>query len=182
MIRITLLVLISLVIGACAEVNIEADQFVSRTSVAALAQASDVILVATVTGEAGTRNMARRPDNPIEPHQTLFSLGQDYRLGVEDVLKGSASPIVIVSISKAAKTEQGFAQYKEFIPLTVGQRYLLFLRNQIDGTRDFVPAPEPWRFRLGELATAESPWPDAGRHFPTAPAMQILAQVRAALR
>jgi hypothetical protein len=126
--------------------------------------------------------MARRADDPLQPHPALVSLGQDYDVQVVDVLKGSAEKSLVVSISKAMKVDDRFVTYRGFLPLQTGSRYVLFLRRQIDGTGGYVPAPEPWRFRMTTVAEAQSPWPEASTYFPSRDQSQFLADVAAALR
>lgn len=170
------------IVSACAQTAVDSDEFVTSTSLLSLAQSSDLVIVGVVRGELGTRNMARRADDPLQPHPALVSLGQDYDVQVVDVFKGPAERSVVVSISKAMKVDGAFVTYKGFLPLQSGSRYVLFLRRQIDGTNGYVPAPEPWRFRLTTAAEAQSPWPDANRYFPTRDTQLFLADVAAAVR
>lgn len=177
----SLLALVAIGSG-CAQTAVDLDEFVTSNSLRSLAQSSDLVVVGVVRGELGTRNMARRADDPLQPHPALVSLGQDYDVQIVDVLKGPAERSLVVSISKAMKVDDRFVTYRGFLPLQNGSRYVLFLRRQIDGTNGYVPAPEPWRFRLTTVAEAQSPWPDASRYFPTKDAEQFLTDVAAAVR
>jgi hypothetical protein len=176
--KLLIAVVLSALLAGCARTSVDGLGYVNRTSLPALAESSDVVAVAVVTGTSGTRNMARSIDDPRKPHPSLVSVGQDYVLSVREIMKGTVPATAVVSISMAIRTSQGDQQYPDFIPLQSGKTYLLFLKRQVDGTADFVPAPEPWRFVLSTVATAESPWSGAAQYFPTVPTEQLLAEVR----
>lgn len=158
----------------------EFDELVTRSSIPDLVTASDVILVGVVKGESGIRNMARNSNDPRQEDPIHRVIGQDYLIQVEQVIKGAAPERTVLTIAKAHGDVRATTPDADFIPLQTGQRYLLFLRHQIDGTPGFVPAPEPFRFVLNTSAVAESRWPLAPQFFPARPSARFLNEVAAA--
>lgn len=161
----------------------EADEVVARATIVDLAKASAVIAIGRVGGETGTRNMARDPRDASKEDVFYVVLGRDYTLNVERVLKGEAPATITLTIAAAhGDKKAGAVPDRDFVPPTPGQRYLLFLNPQIDGTNGFVPAPEPFRFRLDSLAAPESRWAGALSAFPARPVQQLINEVEAASR
>lgn len=164
--------------SACTQTGVQTDNLVTRSSLEALAKGSDAIVVGVVRAELGTRNMARRPDDPRQPHQTLVITGQDYEIDVVRVLRGAPQQTIVVTAARAIGTAaDGMTTHPTYIPMPTGAQYVFFLNRQIDGTTGFVPTAEPWRFKLTTVAEAVSVWPDAGKYFPSKAAPQFLSDV-----
>lgn len=160
-----------------------ADEFATRSTVADLARTSDAVIIGTVRSEAGTRNMARNPDDRLKEDSFYVVLGQDYVIDVEEAIKGDAAGAITLTVARAhGNVENGVFPDADFVPLRTGQRYLLFLVTQVDGTQGFVPAPEPFRFALGATAIPESRWSDARAVFPARGVAQFIQEVRQIVR
>lgn len=171
------------VASACSQTRGQADSLVTRTSLEALAKGSDAIVVGIVRAELGTRNMARRPDDTTQPHQTLVITGQDYEIDVVRVLKGAPQKAIIVTAAKAIGTSADrMTTHPTYVPVQTGAQYVFFLNRQIDGSTGFVPTAEPWRFKLTTVAEAITVWPDAGKYFPSKATSQFLSELANAIR
>jgi hypothetical protein len=97
------------------------------------------------------------------------------------VLKGAPVQTLTVSLSKLHGTTTPLrAQDDDYVPLTVGARYVLFLRR-LAGFPGSVYgiSVEPGAFRLTDLARAESRWTGASAAFPESSAAEFIAQVQA---
>lgn len=159
------------------------DEFVTRSTLAELVKASETIIVGTVRSESGTRNMARNAEDRLKEDSFYVVLGQDYVIDVEDVLKGEAGTQVTFTLARAhGDVQNGLVADRDFIPLRIGQRYLMFLNPQNDGTAGFVPAPEPFRFMLSATAVPESRWQSAGTLFAPRSVAQLILEVRQAVQ
>lgn len=177
-----LLVLV-VVAMACTQTRPPAADMVTRNSLQSLASGSDVVLIGVVRAESGTRNMARQPDDPRKPHQTLVITGQDYEVSVLSVLKGTAEQTIVVTAAKSVGTSaETMARHPNYVPTRIGGQYLFFLDRQIDGTSGYVPSAEPWRFELTTTAEPISAWTDASRYFPKKPRTEFIAEVMSAIR
>ncbi len=162
--------------------GVSGDEYVTRNTITELVRASNVVVLGVVEGAAGTRNMARNPQNPLEEDRNYVVLGQDYRVRVSTILKGNAPDLLTVTVAKAHGVA-GKAPVGDhgFIPLTSGGHYVLFLRKQVDGTAGFVPAPEPFRFRISDLARPESPWGQAQQQFAARDLATLLSEIKSAV-
>ena len=154
-----------------------------RTTLEALANASDVVVVGMVQGEAGTRNLARDPRDPSREDTQTMVLAQDYVIDVAYALKGSVPSSLTVALAKwhgASGVPAG--RDADFLPLKSGARYVLFLQH-LRGAESsvFAQVPEPFRFVLSEQARVESSWGPARDAFPARATTQFLADVKAAI-
>ncbi len=175
--------------------SIKLSSQITATSIQELAKYSDIIVIARALAEEGVINSARDPSDPSKPDKRFFSGGQVYQLEVERYLKGEgANAINVVEffgsmeldpvgvIPSASEIKQMFIENagREFIPITLERRYLMFLRvldpldYELDGYQSgslyigVLGTMSPWRFDLSdpEHVVAESPLQDAERLFP----------------
>lgn len=159
-----------------------------------LVNASELIVIGTVSETDEVLNLSRNPANPTEPDTRIYDVGQVYQLQVQQSLKGQAAsrlklyqtegeiftgdgtPVSSASIQQAKTTFP-------FLPLKRGRSYLFFLvRGRIYPGPDYVFGPqEPWRFDLStpDHVTPESPWADAIRAFPPRKLSEIVQFIRA---
>lgn len=147
-----------------------------------LVTASDAIIVGMVLRSTQTRNLARLVSDPTQEAKDILILGQDYDVRVDAVLKGPviSSSLVTVSLAKwHGIPQQTPAADRDYIPFSIGQSYVLFLRALNDGTSAFGQSLEPFRFKIdGANATAESRWGRAADYFPSRAKETLLAQIR----
>lgn len=169
-----------LVVAGC--VRSEARLKIAGTDVAALSNASDVIVVGTILGEGGVRNIARDPNDLSREHPTLKVLAQEYRVSVESSLKGVVTGAIVVTVSRWDQ-QLGLdpVAVESFVPLDVGARYLLFLRRHPYDPNLLAIAFEPSRFKLGAQAVVQSPWAPAAAAFPPRDAAAFVADVKRAI-
>ena len=177
------LVLIALVMTACLSTSGTGDgAFVGRHSIEELIADSDVVVVGFVSAMGGTRNLARAADDRTKESRSQVVLGQDYVVSVERVLKGPAMTQLVMSLAKAYGFTGGpLSADPDYSAPVVQGRYLLFLQ-QIPGTAAFAQTPEPFRFRLTDVARPESKWRDAGRFFPPRPTNDFIDTVARAIK
>jgi hypothetical protein len=150
-----------------------------------LAQMSQMIVIGTVTSEDGVRNTARDPNDPTRPDPNLTVNSQDYSFRIEETLKGSPAGTITVTSARSASLKRGlFTQdrtYSNFVPLTVGTRYVLLLRSVDYDPGVYALALEPSRFELGTQAAVRSSWSEARTLFPDRPAEDFIRDLRAAI-
>ena len=150
-----------------------------------LAQMSQMIVVGTVTSEGGVRNIARDPNDLTRPDPNLTINSQDYSFRIEEALKGSPAGTITVTSARSAILNRGVFNrdrpYSNFVPLTVGGRYLLVLRSIDHDPGVYALALEPSRFELGALAVVRSNWSEARTLFPDRPADDFVRDLRAAI-
>ena len=166
--------------------------YITVGSIEDLVRQSEVIAVGTVVKVADKHfNTARNPLDHSQPASDLTIVGTIYEVQVEQYLKSDGdSPLRIVQSedivlsSALSEGEEVTVQVSDgFTPLTVGGRYIFFLRL----SEPYPDAPfselyhgvaEPWRFRLEHgRAFAESPWQMAGKVFPPMGESDLLQQV-----
>ncbi len=150
-------------------------------TIATLASRSDLIVTGTVSGSGESWNMARNPADPKTPSTTTIVLAQNFVLTVDATLKGTPASQVTWAVAKG----RGMEPYPptldpEWMPPTVGARYLLFL-VKIPGTDIYGIPAEPSRFRLGADARTESKWPLVAQRYPARSVSSLLDEVRSAL-
>lgn len=169
-----------LLVAGCA--RSEARLKIAGTDIAALAKASDVIVVGTVLGEGAVRNIARDPNDLSREHPTLKVLAQEYRVAVESSLKGIVTGPIVVTVARWDQ-QVGFdpTPVEAFLPLDTNARYLLFLRRHPYDPSLLAIAFEPSRFKLGSQAVVQSPWGPAATAFPPRDATAFVADVRRAI-
>jgi len=141
--------------------------YVSAKSLNELARASDVVLLGVIEKESGIRNLARNPRDLTQEDPNIVVIGQDYVIDVARVLKGSAAGRSTVTIARGRGTSaRGVKDDQDWLPLTVGQQYVLFLKPLPYEPSVLALAIEPSRFRVAAQVTAESPWEQAPSYFP----------------
>jgi len=152
-----------LLIGGCGPIgHTEPSAFVSATTLQELVAKSDVVALATVERELGTRNLARDVNDLTREDPGLQIVGQDYAVTVQSAFKGGASGQVVVTIARgraAAGTRP--RDDEDFLPLKIGQTYALFLRRLPYEPAVLALAIEPSRFRVDGTVSVESPWGEA---------------------
>lgn len=153
--------------------------FVSATTLRELTNASDIVLIGTVEGESGTRNLARNPKDLTKEDPNYIVVGQDYSVSVQTVLKGAAPQQVTITVARGrGNRARGVNDDADFVPLRAPQLYALFLRRLPYEPTILALAIEPSRFRVDTMVVAESPWPDVGRYFPPQARDTFLGELR----
>src|SRR5712691_4460398 len=178
--RIFLLIFV-VIATACGNATDALDVDVAGTTLPELARASDVVVVGTVTGEAGTVATARDPRDMTRPHPAIESSAQLYRVHVEESLKGGPRQELIIAISRWSRTVGGSAQedWPQFIAFQQGQRYALFMRLVTQPVGPYYAIEEPGRFKIGAQVSVESSWRKATQVFPTRNAADFMADLHA---
>lgn len=171
-------------IAGCGPIgHTEPSAFVSATTLQELVDKSDVVALATVARELGTRNLARDVKDLTRVDPGLHIAGQDYAVTVQSAFKGGASGEVVVTIARgrgaAGTTPRDDA---DFLPLKIGQTYALFLRRLPYEPAVLALAIEPSRFRVDGMVSVESPWGEAKRYFPDESRASFLARLASASR
>ncbi len=181
--RSTLVLALILSLGACAAFQrTEGSGFISASNLPDLARASDVVLVGVIDKASGTRNLARNPKNLSQEDPNIVVVGQDYLMTVTSVLKGSAPAKSTITVARGRGTQaRGVKDDTDWIPLTAGQEYVLFLRTLPYDPSVFALAIEPSRFRIAAEVRPESPWQQADKYFPPQDRASFLAALGAAV-
>lgn len=133
---------------------------------------SNVIIIGQVTSLGEVINSARDTEDQTKTSTEMMSLGQIYRLEVQQYLKGAGPDILEVlqsegTIFKAPETvtQADIAEAKTMsvaLPMRQGVTYLLFLKR-LDGygfdKEYYTGGLEPWRYVLASdgNATIEAP-------------------------
>jgi len=160
----------------------EGGPYVAARSLSELVRASDVVLVGVIEKESGTRNLARNPRNLAQEDPNIVVIGQDYVVDVIEVLKGSAIPHSTITVSRGrGMTARGVKDDESWLPLVVGEQYVLFLRPLPYEPSVLALAIEPSRFRVAAQVTPESPWEQASSYFPSKDRDRFFAELAAAI-
>ena len=151
-----------------------------RRNLPDLVRSADEIVVGTVLSASGTRNLSRNPRDLTQDDPNHPVIGQDYAVQIETVLKGVAAQTLVVSLSKLHGASNPLhTQDKEFVPLVVGGRYMLFLQRAVGFPGSvYAVGVEPGAFRLTDRARVESRWVEASASFPETSAAEFISQVQ----
>ena len=166
-----LMVAATLLLASCAFAKAKTEPLdvdvVGRT-LPELVRGSDLVVVGSVLGEAGTVNFARDPNDITRPHPTTESIAQLYRVRVDEAIKGGPKGEITVAVSRWSGTvgQAGRVDWPQFIPYEVGQRYALFLRLVPQPVGQYFVVAEPGRFKVGPQVVVQSPWRHASEVFP----------------
>jgi|GEM_PF-2532129 len=119
------------------------------TNIKDLSKASDCIFVGTVEGVAGTRNLARNPNDPTEEDPNIYVEGVDYNVKVIEVLKGKADSHVLVTEQKQMRLDKDgpMVQDEHYIGLTSGQTYIFFVKKS-NLTGRYYSVGDPFFFAI----------------------------------
>jgi hypothetical protein len=178
--RFVLLVFLAAV--ACVPSGRAGSGHVVARSIADLVASSDVVVVGIVKSQAGTRNLARNPNDLAQEDSANIVVGQDYVVAVGSSLKGSAPSEVTVTVARGRGTRTlGTKDDTDFVPLQIGAEYALFLRRLPYDPSALALAIEPSRFRLTDQAIAESPAVEVRSRFPSQPREVFLGFVRSVI-
>lgn len=124
---------------------------------------SDVIIIGEPTKKDGIFNTDRDTKDPSKPDPQYFGIGQVYEVEVGDYLKGEGpNTIKIVEYqghitqNPQELTENDIKQAMQrenIMPLSIGLRYIMFLRSFTDNYVDFPyqhysGIGHPWRFEI----------------------------------
>lgn len=161
--------------GSYNKAFLDLDTMVSKT---------EIIVIGRIDGVAGTRNMARDPNDPTRPDPNHQVIGLDYKVQVERYLKGTGTPELLVTQPQFSVTESGEkVTYGSYVDMETGGRYLLFIRQSLDGSGRFVGAGEPWRFSLGSgRARIQSNEHAFQEKFPDLTETELVGRVQAAIK
>lgn len=153
-------------------------------SVSELVEHSDLIVIAKIVEPIERVNLARRADKPDEPDPNYYSIGQIYRVEIDEWLKGKSESTIYLAkslgaISTISRTptideiEKAVQDSGELLP-NLSKRYLLFLsqsKHAYKGytlDRTFTPIGHPWLFDLTDSKCVhfEDQYLDLGKFFP----------------
>lgn len=158
---------------------------VTASNIRDMVRMSEVIVIGTVTADAGQRNTARDPKDFSQPHPVVVSNAQFYTVEVDTVLKGEPAPVILVGSARSGSWRTGALpvhfDYSHFVPLKVGQRYALMLRADPFETNAYALAFEPSRFAIGSKATVSSSVVGARQNFPELPTDVFIATLLSAV-
>ena len=173
---------LAFVVG-CAATSSEGRLQIGGREVPTLVKSSDVIVVGSILGEGGIRNIARDPNDIRREHPTLKVLAQEYRVAIESALKGAVAGTIIVTVARSYQIQGRDPVVADgFVPLDANARYVLFLKRHPFEPTLYAIAFEPSRFKLGTDAVVQSPWSGAASAFPAREAGLFLADVSRAVR
>lgn len=111
-----------------------------------LSKESDCIVVGEVIKMSNnSRNLAKDPKNPKEDAKDWKCMSQEYDFQISQWLKGNGENNI--SIVYPGTTElSSEAKIESSNPLEPGQKYILFLKNGVEGT--YYGTAEPWQFKI----------------------------------
>ncbi|WP_430509869.1 hypothetical protein [Gottfriedia solisilvae] len=110
---------------------------------------ADAVFIGTVIDVAGTRNLARNPQNPDEEDQSVYIEGVDYNVKVEEFLKGNDNKDLLVTEERNVQLNKSDKPVKNeyYIGLENGQQYIFFA-NKSESTGRYYAVGEPFFFEL----------------------------------
>ena len=131
--------------GALEQGTIHVDRWIPSAT-DDLAKASSLIVVGTVI-EASEPE--QRPIGGLDAPEDLRvgKVERDYTVRVERVLKGDGPSTIVVVQVLSTFVDRTESAFPDLLPLTVGDRYVLFLREGAP-TGVWVAVGEPYRYRL----------------------------------
>lgn len=175
--------LLPLVLVACMSPRFEGRLQIAGRDLEALAKSSDVVVIGTIVAEGAVANIARDPNDVSREHPTLRVLAQEYRVAVENSLKGTLGGTILVTVARwDQRVGSDPVPNEAFIPLDMKARYLLFLRRHPYDPSLYAVAFEPSRFKLGTEAVVQSPWAEATTAFPARATAEFLGDVQRAIK
>ena len=139
------------------------------SSIQELTHYAGIVAIGKVVGKGEIINTARDPNDPSKPDSRFYSINQIYQVEIEKVIKGDDlknltllqnQGLLHLTPGKALSSteineEIRKNELKSYVPITLEQRYLFFLRVLDDTTYDldnyksselFSGVMEPWRF------------------------------------
>lgn len=113
-----------------------------------LTNKAQVVFIGQVIGDKGTWNLARDIKDIKKEDTKVILPGTDYSIKVEQYLKGTGPNEIL--LTKTGGEYKG--QKLDFIPLEVGQKYIVFAEFSQDFGR-YKGFGEPWIFKIrnGEI-------------------------------
>jgi hypothetical protein len=146
---------------------------IAAASIQELAYYSDLVVIGRVVAKEKVINTSRDTSNFMKASAELYRVNQVYQVQIEKVIKGSMLESLLLcqnqgdlllTSNKAPSVNEIEAEiqrneHKTFIPLTLGKRYLFFLRvadkrgYDLDGyvSSDlYVRTMEPWLFEIAD--------------------------------
>jgi hypothetical protein len=174
--------------------------YITASSISELTNKSAIVIIGKVTKTDNIINMARDGNDLTKPDPNLFGIGQVYELNISEYLKSDPSAsgastikvvqpqgkIVLPSQQPPSANDIEKARSSEkYIPLIVGNEYLLFLvplKGFPEKDLYFTGVAFPWQFQLANnCAYPESPWEGASAYFQPQPITIYTDQVSAAI-
>jgi len=165
-----------------------------------LASNSDVVVIATVEQSLDFVNLARSPDDYSQPHPSMYSVGENYLIRIEDYLKSSGEENLFISHRRGilfgdsnsvsqAEIQRGLENGHGVAPLRLGAKYLMFLArlpHNVEGYPQgtlYIGLEPPWLFDISDPQAvivdreySESLGFDFPK-FPPKPMSQVLAEI-----
>lgn len=193
-------VILALVLSGCGEstppsvTQVRMDPVIVP-SLDVLVRNSPQIYIGTVVTRGGIVNMARDVDDHSKPDNHIFHLGQTYGVAVERYLTERGPEMLygvqlegVLSVEDGnvpaelspSMVAQARAQFSEYTPMRIGQRYLFFTRpiEGFDPSSNLVAtaAGHPWRFTLpvDGQAQPDTFWPEARSVIPAMPSADLV--------
>lgn len=115
-----------------------------------LVGASDLVFVGTVEGINNTRNLARDPEDPQKEDADNYVEGVDYKVKVNEMLKGEADPVVLVTEQRERKFKgEPTIMDEHYIGLKSNGSYIFFVKKS-NTTGRYYSAGDPFFFAIEE--------------------------------
>lgn len=190
--HLLLLICISMMSPSCNQNKVTpgSGSFISSYSIPDLTEKSKLILIGQVISKENIINMARNPENPEQPDDEVFVVGQVYRVKVSEYRKGDGPDELLVVQREGfigadlPKTETEIEKAKSienYLPLNSETNYLMFLNPKYGYPEGeyYVGTAEPWRFDINNPTRVipESPWSEASLYFPPQTLENIIEQI-----
>ncbi|NMB65093.1 hypothetical protein [Pelotomaculum propionicicum] len=128
--------------------NVVVSDYDTRDTIKDLSKESDCIVVGEVVNRSqNSRNLAKDPKNPKEYAKDWKCMSQEYEFKVSQWLKGNGDNNISIVYPEYSELNDG-SKIDEYggISLEPGQKYVLFLKNGVEGT--YYGAAEPWQFKI----------------------------------
>lgn len=118
------------------------------SDVAAMKQQADAVFIGTIVGVAGTRNLARDPQDPSKEDPNTLIEGIDYNVKVSEFLKGADQDTVVVTEMKQLQSKGFKASMDEhYIGLKPGETYVFFVTKS-PTTGKYMGVGQPFLFEV----------------------------------
>jgi hypothetical protein len=121
------------------------------SNITELTNASTAVFIGKVEGEAGTRNLARDPQDPTKEDPNVYVEAVDYNVKVSSFLKGDPQSNVLVTEEQQMRSSKNepFVLAEHFIKLNPGETYVFFAQKSNISGRYFATG-QPFFFSVKE--------------------------------
>ncbi|HEU4962563.1 MAG TPA: hypothetical protein VFV52_01700 [Bacilli bacterium] len=118
---------------------------------AKLTSDADAVVIGTVSNIEGSRNLARDPNNPAKEDPNILIEGVDYRVHVQEYIKGAGTKSLLITETKQKRMGKDAPMVSEegYMELESGSTYVFFVKKSPTSGR-YYGVGQPFIFEVTE--------------------------------